>query len=128
MPRPSHVRDAVRDRLCGGDRHLWSIEELQLALHAADVPADYSSVFRALVWLEENGGALKVDLGDGRARYEAPGGHHEHVRCDACGAVGAIPGCVVEGAVGEVEQATGFQVRSHRLVLTGLCPDCARKA
>jgi Fe2+ or Zn2+ uptake regulation protein len=124
MPRPSHVRDAIRDRLGNRAHHAWAIDELQDDLRQAGVPADYSSVFRAVVWLEQQGDALRVDLGDGKARYEAVGDHHEHVQCERCGSVAVVPGCVLEDATKEIERSTGFRLQEHRLVLTGLCPTC----
>jgi Fur family transcriptional regulator, ferric uptake regulator len=124
MARPSHVRDAVRARLTAGSRHGWTIEDLQQDLHDAQIPADYSSVFRSLVWLEGEGLAQRVDLGDGKARYEAAGSHHEHVQCEGCGTVRVVPDCIVEDATGEIERSTGFRLQTHRLVLTGLCPAC----
>lgn len=124
MPRPSHVRDAVRERLLERSRHGWTIDDLQRDLHQATIPADYSSVFRALLWLEDHGVAQRVDLGDGKSRYEASGEHHEHVQCERCGGVSAVPVCIVEGAAGEIERSTGFQLQGHRLVLVGLCGDC----
>ena len=124
MARPSHVRDAVAERLLDRSRHGWTIEELQRDLHLAKIPADYSSVFRALLWLEQSGVAQRVDLGDGKARYEASGEHHEHVQCERCGDVSMVPVCIVEGAASEIERSTGFQLQAHRLVLVGLCPTC----
>jgi Fur family ferric uptake transcriptional regulator len=124
VPRPSHVRDAIRSRLSDRTRHGWAIDELQDDLRQAGVAADYSSVFRAVVWLEEQGAAQRVDLGDGKARYEAVSAHHEHVQCERCGDVAVVPGCVVEGAASEIERSTGFRLQAHRLVLTGLCPAC----
>lgn len=124
MSRPSHVRDAVAERLLDPSRHGWTIEELQRDLHQAKIPADYSSVFRSLVWLEGRGVAQRVELGDGKARYEASGEHHEHVRCERCGDVSVVPDCIVEEAAGEIERSTGFRLQAHRLVLVGLCPDC----
>ena len=124
MARPSHVRDAVRARLSVGSRHGWTIEDLQRDLHQAAIAADYSSVFRSLVWLEAEGLAQRVDLGDGKQRYEAPGSHHEHVRCESCGTVMVVADCIVEEAAGEIERTTGFRLHGHRLVLTGVCPAC----
>lgn len=128
MARPSHVRDAVRERLRDRSRHGWTIEDLQRDLHRSGVAADYSSVFRAVVWLETHGESQRVDLGDGKARYEAQGAHHDHVQCERCGDVGAIPDCVVESAAAEIERTTGFRVQAHRLVLTGVCPSCRSDA
>jgi len=118
------VRSAVSQRLATSSRHGWTIEELQRALHEDAIPADYSSVFRSVVWLEERGLAQHVDLGDGKSRYEAPGSHHEHVQCEVCGAVRVVPDCIVDEAAKELERTTGFRLQTHRLVLTGLCPAC----
>jgi Fur family ferric uptake transcriptional regulator len=124
VPRPSHVRDAVKQRVLERGHHGWAIDELKDDLDAAGVPADYSSVFRALVWLERLGIAQRVDLGDGKARYEASGAHHEHVQCERCGDVAIVSGCVIEGAAEAIEKSTGFVIQEHRVVLLGLCPAC----
>ena len=127
MARPSHVRDAVRDALADSPRHDWSIDDVLAELKARRVRADFSSVFRALSFLEREGAVSRVELGDGRARFEPTHGHHEHVRCESCGAVAAVPGCLLEGARPEVERQTGFSVTGHNLLFTGLCGRCARE-
>jgi len=124
MARPSHVRDSVRQLFETGNRHDWSIEDLHVELRKHAVAADFSSVFRAVTWLQELGVIAQVTLGDGRLRYEMAGHHHDHVRCDGCGAVSPIPKCVLEGAGSRVEKGTGFVVSGHRLVFSGLCPAC----
>jgi Fur family ferric uptake transcriptional regulator len=124
MPRPSHVRDAVEARLRERERHGWSIDELHDDLRSAGIDADYSSVFRAVGWLEQRGRAQRVDLCDGKARYEAVAQHHEHVQCQACGSVAVLPECWIEDASSAIEDATGFRLRAHHLVLFGLCPAC----
>lgn len=125
MARPSPVRDAVAKLVAASGRHDWSIEDLVVTLGERGVEADFSSVFRALARLEADGAVRRVELGDGKARYEAAGEHHEHVRCDRCGAVGAVPGCIVDEAVPRVQQLTGFQVTGHQILFSGLCPACA---
>ncbi|MCW2968132.1 MAG: Fur family transcriptional regulator, ferric uptake regulator [Solirubrobacteraceae bacterium] len=126
MPRPSPVRDAIADLLAASERHDWSIEDLIAALAERGVEADFSTVFRALPRLESDGVVRRVELGDGKARYEAAGAHHEHVRCERCGAVGEVPGCVVDAAVPRVQKLTGFRVTGHQLLFSGVCPACAR--
>ena len=124
MSRPSHVRNSVRELFEGDERHDWSIEDLHSSLLVSGVAADYSSVFRAVGWLEQRGVIAQVSLGDGRVRYERAGHHHDHVRCEACGVVSPLPDCLLERAGSRVEQRTGFVVTSHRLVFSGLCPSC----
>ncbi len=124
MPRPSHVRDAVSRLVASADRHDWSNEDMLAALEERGVPADPSSVFRALTHLEAAGTLRRVELGDGRARYEAAGDHHEHVRCERCGTVGEVPGCSVRDVLPRVGEATGFEITGHHLLFSGLCPRC----
>lgn len=126
MARPSPVRDAVADLIAAGDRHDWSIEDVVAALADRRVDANFSTVFRALARLEDDGLVQRVELGDGKARYESAGGdHHEHVRCDRCGAVGAVPGCIVRDALPRVQKLTGFRVTGHQVLFSGLCPRCS---
>jgi Fe2+ or Zn2+ uptake regulation protein len=82
-------------------------------------------VFRALTRLEADGLVRRVELGDGKARYESEGAHHEHVRCERCGTVGEVPGCVVGEAVPRVQELTGFRVTGHQILFSGVCPKCS---
>jgi Fur family ferric uptake transcriptional regulator len=124
MARPSHVRDSVRELLERSDRHDWSIEDLHAGILATGLSADYSSVFRAVSRLEHQGVIGQVPLGDSRVRYELAGRHHDHVRCDECGAVSSVPDCLLQRAEATVEKGTGFAVTGHHLVFSGLCPAC----
>jgi Fe2+ or Zn2+ uptake regulation protein len=126
MARPSHIRPALTEVLANADRHDWTIEELREALVEEGVQADFSSVYRALRQLERDGSVWRTELGDGKARYEAAGEHHEHVRCERCGAVEAVPGCLVEESV--VERRTGYAVTGHRVLFAGICPRCRKRA
>jgi Fe2+ or Zn2+ uptake regulation protein len=125
MPRPSPVTDAVRDVFEGHAQHAWSIDQLHEAVRGVLGGADYSTVFRAVATMERDGLIRRIDLGDGKGYYEAAVDHHEHVRCESCGRVAEVPGCVLEDATIGVQTSTGFVVTSHRLVFTGLCPVCA---
>jgi Fe2+ or Zn2+ uptake regulation protein len=126
MARPSHVRDAVREVLADSSRHDWGIDDVRDELRARKVSADFSSVFRALAHLESEGLVARVELGDGKARFEAVHAHHhEHIRCETCGAVAPVPDCPVEDSRRRVERSTGFTITGHRLLFSGLCADCS---
>jgi Fe2+ or Zn2+ uptake regulation protein len=126
MGRPSHVRTAIAELVAQSARHDWAIEDVADALRKRGIEADFSSVFRGLERLAEEGAIRRVELGDGKARFEAAGDHHEHIRCDECGAVTAVPGCLVEDVVPAVERETGFALTGHRLLFSGVCARCAR--
>ena len=125
MARPSHVRDAIAALVEGSDRHDWTVEDVSAALAARGVSANPSSVFRGLVRLSEEGSLERVELGDGKLRFEASGAHHEHVRCERCGTVQAVAGCLAEPVIPEVERQTGFTVTAHRILFSGVCRRCS---
>jgi Fe2+ or Zn2+ uptake regulation protein len=125
VPRPSPVADEVRWLFETQGRHAWSIEDLLGEVRSSLGSADYSSVFRAVNHLERQGMIDRIDLGDGKAHFEVHEDHHEHIRCDSCGRVDEVPGCVVDDAAAQVRSLTGFKVTSHRVVFAGLCRDCA---
>jgi len=119
------VTDEVRRLLDTDERHAWSIDELFQAARSSLGSVDYSSVFRAVSQLERQGLVDKIDLGDGRSRFEPREDHHEHIRCERCGRVAEVPGCVLDDAAAQVRSLTGFKVTSHRVVFGGLCRECA---
>lgn len=125
MGRPSHVRNAVAELVAESEDHGWTLDDAHAALSSRGIPADPSSVFRALVHLAESGELERVDLGDGRARFERRGTHHEHIVCSGCGTIAEVPGCLVDKAVPEVERRTGFSVTGHRLTFSGFCKSCS---
>ena len=125
MARPSPVSDQVRSLLAAERRHLWSIDELHEDVVQSLGAADYSTVFRAVTSMERDGLIKRIDLGDGKVHYELAEGHHDHIRCNSCGRVVEVPGCVLEDAERSVRSSTGFAVTSHQLLFTGMCPECA---
>lgn len=128
MPRPSPVRDALREIFAGEEHQTPSLEELLERVRSAIGAGDYSTVFRAAAVLEREGVIQRVDLGDGLARYESRREHHEHIRCERCGRVAALAGCAVENAAREIEASTGYRLEGHSIVFTGTCPECAGAA
>lgn len=128
MPRPSPVTDEVLRLLETDERHVWSIDELVSAARSTLGSADYSSVFRAVSQFERDGLLDRIDLGDGKARFERRDHHHEHIRCERCGRIAEVPVCVLDDAATQVRSLTGFRVTSHRVVFGGLCESCATKA
>src|SRR3984893_4302431 len=92
VPRPSPVSDAVRDVFEGHARHAWSIDQLHETVRGGVGGAGYSTVFRAVTAMEREGSIRRIDLGDGKASYEAGVVHHEPVRCESCGRVAEVPG------------------------------------
>lgn len=108
------------------DQHAWTLEELQAGLAGRAVTADFSSVFRAVTRLEETGVVRRVELDEGRTRFELAGAHHDHLRCDRCGDLRPAPCGVLEASLADLQAVTGFAITGHRLTVNGLCPSCQR--
>jgi len=125
MPRPSPVRDALRTVFSEPEHRAWSLDELVVRVRELIGSCDFSTVFRAVAVFEREGVVDRVELGDGLARYENRGSHHEHVRCDRCGRVAEVPGCALESVGRQIEASTGYRLSGHSLVFSGLCPECA---
>ena len=124
MGRRPRIAGAILQLMGEEHRHGWTIEELHSALEAKGLQTDFSSVFRATVKLAGERAVARVDLDDGRSRFELSAGHHDHVRCERCGRIAALPCGVGEAIADQVEEATGFTVGGHRLVWTGTCSSC----
>ena len=91
-----------------------------------------SSLYRSLAVLEE-AGLLSVHHGQGKvARYELAewlSGHHHHLVCLECGAMGDFElGSRAEeqllGLVAAAGRRAGYRVRGHSLQVEGLCGSC----
>ncbi|HXA41912.1 MAG TPA: transcriptional repressor [Candidatus Solibacter sp.] len=126
MPRPSPVTDAVRALITRSGQHLWALDELHDRVREQVASANFSSVLRAVGTLETAGLLDRIDVADGKARYELRQEHHEHVKCSSCGRIQQVPGCVLEEAAATVKASTGFVVTGHQLVFSGLCGECAQ--
>jgi len=128
MPRPPRTRAAITELVGRSGRHDWSIEEIREELAMGGRGADFSTVFRAVEALVESGELRRVELGTSEARFEAAGAHHEHVRCERCGAVAAISACAVERSLPRIARTTGFILTGHDVVFHGTCPACQARA
>jgi Fe2+ or Zn2+ uptake regulation protein len=124
VPRPSPVTDAVRNLVLEGEHHLWTLDELHARVREKVATANFSTILRAVAGLERSGVLDRVEVGDGRARYESHQEHHDHVQCTGCGRLAEVPGCILEEAPALVQEATGFQIDGHQLVFLGLCSAC----
>jgi Fur family ferric uptake transcriptional regulator len=87
-----------------------------------------ASVYRALDQLLGLRLVMRLDLGDGVARYEAarPDGHHHHMVCTRCGGVQPFEDDLLERAIAGTGARDDFEVTEHDVVLRGRCADCRR--
>ena len=104
-----------------------TVPEIVEALGAQGRTVGIASVYRVVDLLTEKQLVQKIDLGDGRARYERAelaDEHHHHLVCNECGRVEPFADETLEAALRRVEEDTRFAVASHDVLLRGACDDC----
>ena len=106
-----------------------SIEELLAQVRSQDPKIGYATVYRTLKLLTECGVANERRFGDGVARYELADdtSHHDHLICVDCGAIVEFEEPRIETLQEAVAVAHGYDLRSHKHELYGVCGDCQRK-
>jgi Fur family ferric uptake transcriptional regulator len=107
-----------------------SIEELLASVRAQDPKVGYATVYRTLKLLAECGVAFERRFGDGLTRYELADdhSHHDHLICVDCGEITEFEEPRIETLQEEIAATHGFELRSHKHEMYGVCPSCQKKA
>ena len=95
-----------------------------------DSSISLATIYRTVAILEQAGVIEKLEIGDGRARYEAAGEHHDHLICLCCGLIIEFEEDAIEELQNRVAEGLGFTVRWHRHEIYGYCglPECQARA
>jgi Fur family ferric uptake transcriptional regulator len=107
-----------------------TIEELLGRVRSADPRVGYATVYRTLKLLAESGVANERHFGDGVTRYELADGdtHHDHLICIECHGITEFEEPRIESLQDEVARTYGFDLRTHKHELYGVCADCQANA
>jgi Fur family transcriptional regulator, ferric uptake regulator len=107
-----------------------TIEELLGQVRANDPRVGYATVYRTLKLLAECGVASERRFSDGVTRYEIADddAHHDHLICIECGLIAEFEEPAIERIQEEVAARHGFEVRSHKHELYGVCANCRAAA
>lgn len=92
------------------------------------VSANPATVYRILDAFNKKGIVAKIELQEGKFRYEMVGKDHHHIICENCGKIEDVSDCSLEKLEKEIVKKKKFQVLRHSLEFYGLCPDCKKRA
>lgn len=121
----SAVRDLVLEEFIRARSHV-SIEQLLERVRARVPATGYSTVYRTLRLLVDEGHATARDFGGAQTLFEpADKRHHDHIVCLSCGQVREFEDQAIEARQEQAARRLGFRITSHRLELYGLCSSCA---
>jgi Fur family ferric uptake transcriptional regulator len=82
------------------------------------------TVYRNLEILSESGEIQKVEFGSSLKRFDGFAHLHYHIRCVRCDRLVDAPSRIDLDIEESIQDQTEFQILGHKLVFTGLCPDC----
>jgi Fur family ferric uptake transcriptional regulator len=121
-------REAIVEQFLRTRDHV-SIDELLTKVRKRHPRVGYATVYRTLKLLVDCGLAVERQFGDGQARYEVVGDHHDHLICVKCGLILEFEDDEIERLQERIAQRMGgFTVLRHRHELYGLCPKAAGDA
>ncbi len=108
-----------------------SAEDVYVLLKQSVPEIGLATVYRTLELLAGLDVLRKINLDDGRSRYELEDPealhHHHHLICVSCGAVAAFADDLLESLEKAVGEREGFKVMDHQLKFYGVCGRCQEK-
>ena len=115
-------RELIVDQFLRCHDHI-SIDELLAKVRKRNKKVGYATVYRTLKLLVDAGIAIQRQFGDGQARFEVDGDHHDHLICTKCGLILEFEDEAIEELQDRIAaRLGGFKVTRHRHELYGLCP------
>ncbi|MBA2542509.1 MAG: transcriptional repressor [Deltaproteobacteria bacterium] len=121
-------REAIVEQFLRTRDHV-SIDELLGKVRKRQPRVGYATVYRTLKLLVDSGLAVERQFGDGQARYEVVGDHHDHLICMKCGLILEFEDDEIERLQDRIAERLGnFTVIRHRHELYGLCPKASGDA
>ena len=95
------------------------VEEMYRRAVEKDKSISIATVYRTIKLFEEAGIIERLDIGDGRARYEEAGEHHEHLVDVETGEIIEFQDEALEEMKRQVALKMGYELVDHRLELFG---------
>ncbi len=135
--RVTVAREAILDILARTDKHM-SAEDIYMKLHPIYPNIGLTTVYRTLDVLSNLALIFRLDIGDGRARYELAESpnkphHHHHLVCTGCRKVIDYSDFIDQEIklLHETEKGLSkkynFKITNHLIQFYGLCGDCSSK-
>ena len=123
--RRSKTRQQILEVFLSNRRHLTA-EELHELVREKYPSIGQATVYRALNLFCEAAICRALQFGGEAARYEALLGHehHDHLVCEKCGRYEEVVSPRIEELQQQLAEDKGYHLKSHRLVLYGVCPRC----
>lgn len=94
-----------------------NVETLYRRVNEKDSGISLATVYRAVTALEQAGLLERLDIRDGKARYEVAGSHHDHLIDIDTGEIHEFYDKELEDLQESIAKKLGFELIDHRLEL-----------
>lgn len=122
-------RRAILNGIINSEGSHLTAEELYDLVKTDCPEIGLATVYRTVQLLEEMGVVCKLDLDDGRSRYELcqedDSHQHHHLICNRCGKVLEVQGDLLDEIEESIEKKYKFTIENHSLKFYGICKDCS---
>ena len=114
------LEEAIKDK---GHRES---EAIYLAIKRSKTYVSRATVYRTLDILVQNQFVRKLNLGDGKARYERKinSQHHDHLVCITCRKIVEFVDLDIEMLQEKIANKYQFSLKRHVHQLFGICKEC----
>ena len=123
VTRKTRQKDAIRQAFTEADRPLSPEEALAMARTQVE-SMSIATIYRNIGSLVSEKWLTPVEIPGEPSRYELAGKkHHHHFRCNDCGKIFELDGCVIPV---KPQLPRGFQATGHEFYMFGTCTSCSR--
>ncbi len=125
--RYTNQRQAVWDELKSSNEHR-DADDIYVAIRQKGVSVSRATVYRTIDVLTKYNLINKINIGDGKSRYEhvLNSVHHDHIICRECGIILEFVDEKIESLQNEIAKKYDFKLEDHIHQLIGLCKSCNR--
>ena len=120
-------RVEVFRQVCDSNEHQES-EEIFISLRKRDVNISRATVYRTMDILYQHDLVQRMDIGDGKWRYEhwLDCNQHDHLICIRCGTIVEFINTQIEEIQNDVAEKFDYELVRHVHQLFGLCKQCRK--
>lgn len=101
-------------------------EEVYAAVVLQDPHISFTTVYRNLNKMVDEGKILRISLANEKDRFDYSTHQHCHISCQKCHQFMDV-NLSLEEVNQQVKRLTNFKISGHSIVFYGLCPDCQKK-
>ncbi|MCL4419074.1 transcriptional repressor [Patescibacteria group bacterium] len=102
------------------------IEQIINYLRSKNLNTNKVTVYRIIEYFYKQGIVNRLNLQEGKFRYELAKGDHHHLICDNCSKIQDISDNVVPKLEEEINSKHKFLIKRHSLEFFGLCLNCQK--